>query len=226
MRRLLPSRMRICSPCRAVGPRRSRIAKARFFDRNPNWSCCTSPSRTKRRLCRRPRPGIVSRARRQAAAGNQLFQQPGRAGHRRSADRCQRQHGAESHMVIAASMAFSKAMNPQDEFFVLGFNEHIHTPLPPRKPFTNSEPTLRVALVQAIKARGQTAIYNAVDAGARLRAEGRIRAPGAHRPERWRRQCQQHNSRAGARERAGIECRHLHDCARRSDGSRGRSRVL
>ena len=68
-------------------------------------------------------------------------------------------------MVIAASMAFSKAMNPQDEFFVLGFNEHIHTPLPAEKPFTNSEPALRIALVQAIKARGQTAIYNAVNAG-------------------------------------------------------------
>jgi Ca-activated chloride channel homolog len=68
-------------------------------------------------------------------------------------------------MVIAASMAFSKAMNPQDEFFVLGFNEQIHTPLPADKPFTNSEPTLRIALVQAIKARGQTAIYNAVSTG-------------------------------------------------------------
>lgn len=68
-------------------------------------------------------------------------------------------------MVIAASMAFSRAMNPQDEFFVLGFNEHIHTPLPPHAPFTSHEPTLRVALVQAIKARGQTAIYNAVHAG-------------------------------------------------------------
>ena len=68
-------------------------------------------------------------------------------------------------MVIAASMAFSKAMNPQDEFFVLGFNEDIHTPLPADKPFTNFEPTLRVALVQAIKARGQTAIYDALNAG-------------------------------------------------------------
>lgn len=68
-------------------------------------------------------------------------------------------------LVIAASMAFTKSMNPQDEFFVLGFNEHIHAPLPRDKPFTNSEPVLRVALVQAIKARGQTAIYNAVDAG-------------------------------------------------------------
>lgn len=68
-------------------------------------------------------------------------------------------------MVIAASMAFTKAMNPQDEFFVLGFNEYIHTPLPADKPFTNYEPALRVALIQAIKARGQTAIYNAVNAG-------------------------------------------------------------
>jgi VWFA-related protein len=69
------------------------------------------------------------------------------------------------NLVIAASMAFSKAMNPQDEFFVLGFNENIHTPLPADKPFTNYEPTLRIALVQAIKARGQTAIYNAVNSG-------------------------------------------------------------
>lgn len=68
-------------------------------------------------------------------------------------------------MVIAASLAFSKAMNPQDEFFVLGFNEELHTPLPPDKPFTHHEPTLRIALIQAIKARGQTAVYNAVNAG-------------------------------------------------------------
>jgi VWFA-related protein len=68
-------------------------------------------------------------------------------------------------LVIAASLGFSKSMNPQDEFFVLGFNENIHTPLPADNPFTQNEPTLRVALVQAIKARGQTAIYNAVNAG-------------------------------------------------------------
>src|SRR6185436_549921 len=68
-------------------------------------------------------------------------------------------------LVIAASLGFSKAMNPQDEFFVLGFNEELHTPLPSARPFTHEEPILRVALVQAIKARGQSAIYNAVDAG-------------------------------------------------------------
>ncbi len=68
-------------------------------------------------------------------------------------------------LVIAASMAFSKAMNPQDEIFVMGFNEQIHATLPPDRPFTHHEPTLRVALVQAIKARGQTALYSAVNAG-------------------------------------------------------------
>ena len=72
--------------------------------------------------------------------------------------------GANRTMVIAASMAFTKAMNPQDEFFVMGFNEQSTPPLPSEKPFTNSEPALRIALVQAIKARGQTAIYNAVNA--------------------------------------------------------------
>ena len=75
-------------------------------------------------------------------------------------------------MVIAASMAFSKAMNPQDEFFVLGFNEEIHSPLPAAAPFTHHPPTLRVALVQAIKARGQTAIYNAVHAGLNYVSKG------------------------------------------------------
>lgn len=75
-------------------------------------------------------------------------------------------------MVIAASMAFSKAMNPQDEFFVLGFNEDIHSPLPVDKPFTNFEPALRIALVQAIKSRGQTAIYDAVNAGIRYVQKG------------------------------------------------------
>lgn len=68
-------------------------------------------------------------------------------------------------LVIAAAMAFSKAMNPADEFFVLGFNEHVHAPLPHDRPFTQQEPVLRVALVQAIASRGQTAIYDAVDTG-------------------------------------------------------------
>jgi VWFA-related protein len=76
-----------------------------------------------------------------------------------------RSMGPNRDLVIAAAMEFAKSMNTQDEFFVLGFNEHLHMPLPSSAPFTHHEPTLRIALVQAIKADGQTAIYNAVDAG-------------------------------------------------------------
>ena len=77
-------------------------------------------------------------------------------------------------LVIAASLAFSKAMNADDEFFVLGFNEDIHAPLPATTPFTHHEPTLRVALIQAIKAIGQTAIYDAVNAGLQYVSKGRF----------------------------------------------------
>jgi Ca-activated chloride channel homolog len=68
-------------------------------------------------------------------------------------------------LVIAASVAFAEAMNPDDEMFVLGFNENLHTPLPKDAPFTRDVPTLRRALADAIKARGQSAVYNAVNAG-------------------------------------------------------------
>jgi VWFA-related protein len=76
--------------------------------------------------------------------------------------------------VIAASMAFTRAMNPRDEFFALGFNEKVHAPLPPDKPFTQHDATLRVALVQASNALGQTAIYDAVSAGVRYVRKGQF----------------------------------------------------
>lgn len=39
--------------------------------------------------------------------------------------------GPNRDLVIAASMAFARTSNPQDEMFVLGFNENINRPLPP-----------------------------------------------------------------------------------------------
>ncbi len=68
-------------------------------------------------------------------------------------------------MVIAASLGFAKTSNPQDEMFVLGFNERLSRPLPPDSPFTSDISTLRTALVRAITARGQTAIYDAINEG-------------------------------------------------------------
>jgi Ca-activated chloride channel family protein len=73
--------------------------------------------------------------------------------------------GANRDRVIAAGVAFAENSNPADEIFVLGFNENIQVPLPPNAPFTRDVPTLRDALNKAITARGQTAVYNAVDAG-------------------------------------------------------------
>jgi Ca-activated chloride channel homolog len=80
--------------------------------------------------------------------------------------------GPNREMVIAASMAFARTSNPQDEIFVLGFNEQINRPLPPDAPFTSDMPTLQRALMRAITAIGQTAIYNAVNEGLRYVSKG------------------------------------------------------
>lgn len=80
--------------------------------------------------------------------------------------------GPNRQMVIAASMAFARTSNPQDEIFILGFNEQINRPLPADAPFTHDMPTLSNALMQAITATGQTAIYNAVNEGLRYVSKG------------------------------------------------------
>jgi len=82
--------------------------------------------------------------------------------------------GPNRDLVIAASMAFAKTSNPADEIFVLGFNENINTPLPVDAPFTHDLPTLHGALRRAITARGQTAIYNAVNGGLDYVAKGQF----------------------------------------------------
>ena len=73
--------------------------------------------------------------------------------------------GPNRALVIAASMAFAQTSNPQDEIFVLGFNENINRPLPGDAPFTREMLTLQSALTRAITATGQTAVYNAVAEG-------------------------------------------------------------
>jgi VWFA-related protein len=73
--------------------------------------------------------------------------------------------GPNRELVIAACMAFARNSNPQDEIFVLGFNENINRPFTADAPFTSDMPTLQGALMRAVTARGQTAIYNAVAEG-------------------------------------------------------------
>ena len=65
--------------------------------------------------------------------------------------------------VIAAALAFARSSNPQDQMFVVNFNEHVRFGLPDNKPFTDQAPQLEGALSTIITS-GQTALYDAVAA--------------------------------------------------------------
>ena len=66
--------------------------------------------------------------------------------------------------VIAAALAFARSSNPQDQMFVVNFNEHISFGLPENMPFTDQVGQLEAAL-SGISANGETALYDAVAAG-------------------------------------------------------------
>jgi VWFA-related protein len=63
--------------------------------------------------------------------------------------------------VVAASMAFARSSNPQDQMFVVNFNERVSFGLPDYLPFTDQVAQLEAAL-STIKANGETALYDAV----------------------------------------------------------------
>jgi Ca-activated chloride channel homolog len=65
--------------------------------------------------------------------------------------------------VIAAAGAFVRSSNPQDQMFVVGFNEDVSFGLPSDTPFTDRASQLQAAL-SSIDADGQTALYDAVAA--------------------------------------------------------------
>jgi Ca-activated chloride channel homolog len=67
------------------------------------------------------------------------------------------------HDVIAAALAFAHFSNPQDQIFVVNFNERVSFGLPSTIPFTDQVAQLEVALSR-IDADGQTALYDAVAA--------------------------------------------------------------
>jgi Ca-activated chloride channel family protein len=63
--------------------------------------------------------------------------------------------------VIAASLVFAQASNPQDEMFVVHFNDHARLGLPLETPFTGNISELESAL-STFSAAGTTALYDAV----------------------------------------------------------------
>jgi VWFA-related protein len=63
--------------------------------------------------------------------------------------------------VIAAALAFAHSSNPQDQMFVVNFNEKVSFGLPDNTPFTDQVAQLEGALAR-ITASGETALYDAV----------------------------------------------------------------
>ena len=65
--------------------------------------------------------------------------------------------------VIQAALAFARSSNPEDQVFVVNFNEHVSMGLPDNVPFTGNQQQLEMALSRG-KADGLTALYDAVAA--------------------------------------------------------------
>lgn len=63
--------------------------------------------------------------------------------------------------VIAAALAFARSSNPQDQMFVVNFNDRVSFGLPPDVPFTDRQEQLQQAL-SGIRAIGQTALYDGI----------------------------------------------------------------
>lgn len=66
--------------------------------------------------------------------------------------------------VIDAARLFAESSNPQDQIFLVRFNEHVALGLPAGVPFTSSVPQLTAAL-STMSSRGMTALYDAIAAG-------------------------------------------------------------
>jgi Ca-activated chloride channel homolog len=75
-----------------------------------------------------------------------------------------RSMGPELSDVAASVSAFAESSNPQDEMFVVDFNDQVWFQLLDGKPFTNDGAELQKA-VEAVSARGRTALYDAVAEG-------------------------------------------------------------
>jgi Ca-activated chloride channel homolog len=63
--------------------------------------------------------------------------------------------------VVSAALAFVDASKPEDEMFVVNFNEEVQLGLAPDQPFSSNVAQLREALSRLV-VRGQTSLYDAL----------------------------------------------------------------
>lgn len=69
--------------------------------------------------------------------------------------------GPKAREVIEAALAFARSSNPQDQMFVVTFNEHVRFGLPSNMLFTDQRSELEAALSR-YNPDGKTALYDAV----------------------------------------------------------------
>jgi Ca-activated chloride channel family protein len=74
--------------------------------------------------------------------------------------------------VVTAALAFIQASNPQDEIFVINFNEKARRGLPDIQLFSDNVEQLRAALWRGVP-EGRTALYDAMDMALRQLEFGR-----------------------------------------------------
>lgn len=63
--------------------------------------------------------------------------------------------------IVTAALVFARASNPQDEMFIVHFNDRVKLGLPPETPFTDDRNMLRHSLLTN-PAQGRTALYDAL----------------------------------------------------------------
>jgi VWFA-related protein len=66
--------------------------------------------------------------------------------------------------VISAALAFVRSSNPEDQIFVVNFNEHVSLGLSANSPFTSDAAQLETALSRNV-ITGMTALYDAIATG-------------------------------------------------------------
>jgi Ca-activated chloride channel homolog len=66
--------------------------------------------------------------------------------------------------VIRAALAFARSSNPEDQMFVVNFNENVSMGLPANLPFTSNAVQLETALSRNV-ITGMTALYDAIAVG-------------------------------------------------------------
>jgi VWFA-related protein len=71
--------------------------------------------------------------------------------------------GPKRSEVIISALVFARSSNPEDQMFVVHFNENVTFGLPNNMPFTDNIAQLEIAL-SGITADGMTALYDAVAA--------------------------------------------------------------